>query len=148
MSSLLSRLLPDTPSCDLAIRVVVLVLDQIDVVGMHAVACDVRDLVRAFRVSCDPLFSSMHHNGFLVAPIECPASERITASTGHSNRAVGLCSRRRTGLVRLRADSVSIFVQVFSFLLFNCLVQDGARVEAAFAATFGPSVLKSSCATA
>jgi hypothetical protein len=64
--SLLNRLLPDTRSCDIVIRVVVLLLDQIDVMNMHTVARNVRDVVRAFRVSCASRFYSLrHHNGLL-----------------------------------------------------------------------------------
>jgi hypothetical protein len=64
--SLLNRLLPDTRSCNIAIRVVVLLLDQIDVVNMHTVARDVRDVVRAFRVSNASRFYSLRHrNGLL-----------------------------------------------------------------------------------
>jgi hypothetical protein len=69
MPSLLNRLLPDSRSCDLAFRVVVLFLDQIDVVNMHTVACDVRDVVRAFRVSCTSRFYSFtHRNGLRRLP--------------------------------------------------------------------------------
>jgi hypothetical protein len=64
--SLLNRLLPNTRSCDIAIWVMVLLLDQIDVVNMHTVARDVRDMVSAFRVSRASRFYSLRHrNGLL-----------------------------------------------------------------------------------
>jgi hypothetical protein len=66
MSSFLNCLIPHSRAFDLVFRGVVLFLDQIDVVSMHTVACDVRDVVRAFRVSFVSEFSSvMHCNGFL-----------------------------------------------------------------------------------
>jgi hypothetical protein len=64
MSPFLNRLIAFGHSSGLVSRIVVLLLDQIDIVGVQYRVRDVRDLVRAFRVSFGSHFSSfMHRNG-------------------------------------------------------------------------------------
>jgi hypothetical protein len=58
--------MPSSRSFDLVFLGVVLILDQIDVVNMHTVVRDVRDVVRAIRVSfVSELSSFMHRNKLL-----------------------------------------------------------------------------------
>jgi hypothetical protein len=66
MSSYLNRLMTSSCSFDFVYLGVVLFLDQIDIVSMHTVVCDVHDVVRAIRVSCAYQYLLfMHRNDHL-----------------------------------------------------------------------------------
>jgi hypothetical protein len=66
MSPLLNRLMPSSCGFNLAFLGVVLILDQIDIVNMHTVVRDIRDVIRAIRVSFGSELSSfMHRNELL-----------------------------------------------------------------------------------
>jgi hypothetical protein len=76
MSSALTRLMPHSRAFDIVLRGVVLFLDQIDMVSMHTVARDVRDIVRAFRVSFGSQFSSFMHDNVLLRRLGRMSNER------------------------------------------------------------------------